>query len=125
MLGCMCCRVAPCGPNCWRTCVRHVRRVGHANGGGGDRRGQIPNMTPITERPVAVATRTVPGHWEGDLLKDARNGLAIGTLVERTTRLVLLAKMEGTDAESAYRGFTKKLRHVPVQRQLELRGNDN
>ncbi|HWF60713.1 MAG TPA: hypothetical protein VN666_10465 [Nitrospira sp.] len=82
-------------------------------------------MTPITERPVAVATRTVPGHWEGDLLKDARNGLAIGTLVERTTRLVLLAKMEGTDAESAYRGFTKKLRHVPVQRQLELRGNDN
>lgn len=56
----------------------------------------------------------MPGHWEGDLLKGARNGSAVGTLVERTTRLVLLARMAGTDADSAYRGFTKKLRHVPA-----------
>lgn len=78
-----------------------------------DRRGQILNMTPITERPAKVATRTVPSHWEGDLLKGARNGSAVGTLVERTTRLVILARMEGTDATSARQGFTKKLRHVP------------
>lgn len=70
-------------------------------------------MTPITERPAKVAPGRVPSHWEGDLLKNARNGSAVGTLVERTTRLVILARMEGADATSARQGFTKKLRHVP------------
>jgi IS30 family transposase len=77
-----------------------------------DRRGQIPHMTPIAERHADVVTRTVPGHWEGDPIKGARNGSAIGTLVERTTRLVILARMDGTDARSTRVGFTKKLRHV-------------
>ena len=94
--------------------LRQARTTRRPRARGRDRRGQIPNMAPITKRPVEVATRTVPGHWEGDLLKGARNRSAVGTLVERTTRLVLLAKMAGTDAESAYRGFTKKLRHVPA-----------
>jgi len=71
-------------------------------------------MTPIAVRPAAVATRKVPGHWEGNLLKGARNKSAIGTLVEGTTRLVLLARMQGTDATSAYQGFTKQLRRVPA-----------
>jgi transposase, IS30 family len=94
--------------------LRQAHKTRRPRARGVDRRGQIPNMTPLAERPAEVATRMVPGHWEGDLLKGARNGSAVGTLVERTTRLVLLARMDGTDAVSAYRGFTKKLHHVPV-----------
>ena len=94
--------------------LRQSRKTRRPRARGRDRRGQLPNITPIADRPAEVATRAVPGHWEGDLLKGARNGSAVGTLVERTTRLVLLARMDGTDAASAYHGFTKKLRHVPA-----------
>jgi len=94
--------------------LRQARKARRPRERATDRRGQIPNMTPIAERPAGVATRTLPGHWEGDLIKGARNGSAVGTLVERTTRLVLLPRMEGTDARSARVGFTKKLRHVPA-----------
>ena len=61
-----------------------------------------------------MATRTVPARWEGDLLKGACDSSAVGTLVERTTRLALSARMERTDARSAREGFTKHLRHVPA-----------
>jgi transposase, IS30 family len=94
--------------------LRQARKARRPRARGADRRGQIPHMTPIAERPAEVATRMVPGHWEGDLIKGARNGSAVGTLVERTTRLVILARMDGTDARSAREGFTKKFRHVPA-----------
>ena len=94
--------------------LRQARKARRPRARGTDRRGQLPNMTSIADRPAEVATRTVPGHWEGDLITGARNGSAVGTLVERTTCLVILARMEGTDAASAYQGFTKKLRHVPA-----------
>ncbi len=94
--------------------LRQARKTRRPRARGRDRRGQIPNMPPLAERAVEGTSRTVSGHWEGDLLKGARNGSAIGTLVERTTRLVLVAKMDGTDAASAYRGFTKQLQPVPA-----------
>ena len=86
--------------NALLTALRQARKARRPRARGTDRRGQIPHMTPIAARPAEVATRTVPGHWEGDLIKGARNGSAVGTLVERTTRLVILARMEGTDARS-------------------------
>ena len=107
--------------------LRQARKARRPRARGVDRRGQIPTMPPIAERPAEVGTRTVPGHGEGDLIKGARTGSAVGTLVERTTRLVLLARMEGTDATSARQGFTKKLRHVPAPLRKTLtydRGNE-
>ena len=94
--------------------LRQARKARRPRARGTDRRGQIPHMTPMAARPAEIATRAVPGHWEGDLIKGARNGSAVGTLVARITRLVLLARMEGTDARSARAGFTKTLRHVPA-----------
>jgi transposase, IS30 family len=94
--------------------LRQARKARRPRARGTDRRGQLLHMTSIADRPAEVASRTVPGHWEGDLLKGARNGSAVGTLVERTTRLVILARMEGTDAVSAHEGFVRKLQHVPA-----------
>ena len=100
--------------------LRQARKARRPRSRGTDRRGQLLHMTLIADRPAEVASRTVPGHWEGDLIKGARNGSAVGTLVERTTRLVILARMEGTDAVSAREGFMRKFRHVPAQLRKTL-----
>lgn len=97
-----------------RGALRQARTARRPRARGADRRGQLPTITPLAARPAEVISRQVPGHWEGDLLKGTRNGSAVGTLVERTTRLVLLARRDGTDAWSAYQGFTKKLRQIPA-----------
>jgi transposase, IS30 family len=80
------------------------------------RRGRLTAMRMIDERPVEVADRVQAGHWEGDLIIGAGNRSAIGTLVERTTRyLVLLAFADGIATTDRVRqAITDALESVPA-----------
>lgn len=64
--------------------------------------------------------RLLPGHWEGDLIKGASNRSCVGTLVERTTRFVILCKMDGGTAEAALEGFSRQLKKLPESMRTSL-----
>ena len=75
--------------------------------------GPIQNYLSIEERPKEVAERIVPGHWEGDMLVGKQNMTAIGTLVERTTRMTFLVKLANLDANTVRKSFEKEFCHLP------------
>jgi transposase, IS30 family len=70
-------------------------------------------MTSIALRPPEVAARIVPGHWEADLIKGAGGRSAIGTIVERTSRYVMLVRLDGLSAKNILDAFSRRLRTVP------------
>ena len=76
--------------------------------------GQIPEAVSISERPASVEDRAVPGHWEGDLIAGS-NGSHIATLVERHTRYVMLAKVDGKDSATVVRALIKQARKLPTE----------
>lgn len=79
-----------------------------------DQRGQIPGMVNISERPPEVEDRAVPGHWEGDLIIGKDNRSAVGTLVERSTRYVMLLHLPGDHtAETVRTAMTAKIKTLP------------
>ena len=71
-------------------------------------------------RPPEIEDRVMPGHWEGDLIKGARNASAVGTLVEQSTLFVALANMDHATAAAAVTGFGIVLNHINAQRRLSL-----
>jgi transposase, IS30 family len=79
-----------------------------------ERRGQIPDMVRISERPAEIEDRAVPGHWEGDLIIGQNNNSAVGTLVERTTRYVMLLHLPGDHTAPTVRAaMTAKIKTLP------------
>ena len=101
-------------------CLRQGNGKRRPRSRGQDRRQQIPGLVSIHLRPPEIEDRLMPGHWEGDLIMGANNRSAVGTLVERTTRLVILAKLDGTTATAAAVGFSDKLNEVPRSLRLSM-----
>jgi IS30 family transposase len=93
--------------------LRHGHGTRKPRARGVDRRGRIPDMQSIHVRPPEVEDRLIPGHWEGDLIKGAGNRSSVGTLVERTSGFMVLAKMSSASGADALASFGKALESIP------------
>jgi len=72
-------------------------------------------MVMIDQRPAAADDRVEVGHWEGDLIMGLGNGSAIGTLVERSTRTLILVHLpHGRTAAAVRDALTKVFTDLPV-----------
>ena len=104
-------------------CLRMARAKRWARSKGEDRRGQIADLLSIHVRPPEIEDRQFPGHWEGDLIKGRLNASAVGTLVERSTRFLILVKLPHPNAASAahvLQAFTDKLNAIaqPMRKSM-------
>jgi len=80
------------------------------------RQGHMPDMVLIKDRPADVTDRAVPGHWEGDLIIGKTGGSAIGTLIERQSRYVMLLNLpDGRGAEPVRTALAAKIGELPEQ----------
>lgn len=99
----------------------HNRRLPRSKGE--DRRGQIPDMGSIHVRPPEIEDRQFSGHWEGDLIKGSVKASAVGTLVERTSRLLMLINLpefKPASAVNVMQAFSDKLLGLaePMRRSM-------
>ncbi len=82
---------------------------------------RIPDMVMISERPPEAKDRAVPGHWEGDLLLGKEGRSAIGTLVERSSRFVMLFSLpQGRSAEQVRLALTETIKSLPESMRRSL-----
>ncbi len=89
--------------------------------GAGRRNSPYREAFRISQRPAEVADRAVPGHWEGDLVMGVAGGVAVGTLVERSTRFTILLHLPGRhDAESVAEAMTREMSQLPEHLRRSL-----
>ena len=81
---------------------------------------KLDDMLSIEERPDEVADRTVPGHWEGDILIGKNRQSAMGSLVERSTRTTILVPLQSKKAAEVRKAFAKEALQLPEQMRLTL-----
>jgi transposase, IS30 family len=98
---------------------RRKPRTSHRTTASGQ--GKLLDTIPISQRPAEAEDRAVPGHWEGDLIIGANNASAIGTLVERSTRFVMLIHLPGRrTAEEFYQAITPTIAELPEELRRSL-----
>jgi transposase, IS30 family len=105
---------------CLRT-GRALRRPRKRVDGRADPDRRIPDKIMISERPAEADDRAVPGHWEGDLVLGAHNRSAVGTLVERSTRFVVLLHLPGPhDLPAFHNAVVEAMTALPAQLRRSL-----
>jgi len=83
--------------------------------------GRLQNMILISDRPPEIEDRAVPGHWEGDLIIGKGGRSAIGTLVERSSRYVVLLHLpHGRTAEDVRAALTRQISKLPAELRRTL-----
>lgn len=95
--------------------MRHARTATRK----GQTRYQIIEAVSISERPAKVEDRSVPGHWEGDLLTGKGN-THIATLVERQSRFTILVKLSGKSAPIVAKALSRRIRTLPKSLRKSL-----
>lgn len=80
----------------------------------------IPNAVSISERPATIEDRAIPGHWEGDLIVGAYNRSAVATLLERTSRYVMIVKVDSKEAVHVGQQLAKHMITLPAQLRKSL-----
>lgn len=97
------------------------RRQRKPRGPAGRSKSPYAEAFTIRDRPAQAEDRAVPGHWEGDLIMGAGNGSAIGTLVERSTRFVILLHLPGRhDAETVAAAMIREMSKLPQHLRRSL-----
>ncbi len=94
-------------------CLRQERKFRHNRKAVHAKRSSIIDAISISERPQEALGRIIPGHWEGDLIVGKNHGSAMGTLVERVTRYLLLVPLKNKDAYSVRIAFAKAIKNIP------------
>jgi IS30 family transposase len=103
------------------SCLRTGRALRKPRRKAGERRGKIPGMVMISERPAEAEDRAVAGHWEGDLILGAAGRSAIGTLVERSSRFVMLLHLpDGHGADQVAAAMTGAMGGLPAALRRSL-----
>ncbi|EKP58941.1 TPA: IS30-like element ISAba125 family transposase, partial [Klebsiella pneumoniae] len=101
------------------SCLRHENKKRKANGEP-KKDSILQDIKTIHERPAEVQERKIPGHWEADLIKGKDNKSSIATLIERNTRLCILATLPDAKAESVRKALTEALKYLPAELRKTL-----